>query len=239
MVNEYFAKKQRFAYIINIIFFALIMAGDICYMVFGKVWIKGLTSALFVVLAEFNLLLTIKLKIERIGFSAFLLLALFFAMLGDIVLEVHFITGAVMFAVGHLFFFVAFCKIKRFKWKDLIYGCLLAVPSILFITLAPIFEFSSLTMELVCVVYAIIISFMVGKAIANYVNQNSALNFIVLLGSVLFFISDLMLLLNVFASFPSGIDIICLATYYPAEFLLAHSILHTQNNFFKKIKLTK
>ena len=94
----------------------------------------------------------------------------------------------------------------------------------LFIVLAPIFEFDGILMEIVCVIYALIISFMVGKAVANLVRERSILNIIITIGSVMFFLSDLMLLLGTFASLPV-VGIICLALYYPAEFLLAFSIL--------------
>ena len=57
--------------------------------------------------------------------------------------------------------------------------------------------------------------------------EKSTLNLIILIGSVLFFLSDFMLLFNVFSSVSAVFGILCLALYYPAEFLLAHSILHT------------
>ena len=41
----------------------------------------------------------------------------------------------------------------------------------------------------------------------------------------LFFFSDLMLLFDVFANMPKIFDYLCLITYYPAEFLLALTIL--------------
>ena len=66
---------------------------------------------------------------------------------------------------------------------------------------------------------------MVGKALSNFVASRNLQNLIILLGSVLFFISDLMLLLGKFANLPIIVDVLCLVTYYPAEILLALSIL--------------
>ena len=91
-------------------------------------------------------------------------------------------------------------------------------------------------MEVVVVVYAIIISFMVGKAISNWMDgllkekKSKPLELVIVLGSLLFFFSDCMLLLNVFADFPKVVDVLCLATYYPAQILLATSIYIYKNS---------
>ena len=150
-------------------------------------------------------------------------MGLVFAMLGDVILEIHFIAGAALFAIGHVFYFVAYTVDERFKPTDLIYTACILVPAILLITLAPCFDFGGVLMEVVCVVYATVISFMVGKAIANFVRVRDKKHLIVMLGSILFFTSDLMLLFNVFTSLPY-FGALCLATYYPAEILLAFSV---------------
>ncbi len=216
---------KKLAYIFNSILLALILAGDICYIIFGGTWLKGLTSVMFVLLAVLNLIFAIRLKKCNIKFASFLLTGLVFAMLGDILLNIHFITGAVLFAMGHVFFFVSYLFLVKFNWWDLLCGAIIFVPSVLFIVLAPMFNFGGVTMELVCVFYALIISFMVGKAASNFIRQKNLLNLLILIGSVLFFFSDLMLLLNVFGGLPKFVDVLCLITYYPAEFLLAHSII--------------
>ncbi len=216
--------KDKTTHILNWIFLILILIGDICYIVFGKTWVKGITSALFVILGIINLRYSIVYKTNKFNFT--ILIGLFFAMLGDILLEIQFVVGAALFAIGHMFFFVSYCFLCKLKWRDFIFGIIICVPSVLFITLAPIFNYNGVLMEIVCVVYAIIISLMVGKAFSNYITKKSTFYLIILIGSALFFFSDLMLLLNVFANLSKVTDILCLLTYYPAEFLLAHSILH-------------
>ncbi len=222
-------EKSKFLYVINAVFLLLIMVGDAFFIAFDQTWVKGLTSALFVLLGILNLFFVIK-QTDKKNFVIILLIGLFFAMLGDIMLEFVFIAGAVLFAVGHIFFFISYCFLIKFKWKDLAFGLAIFLPSVLFITLAPIFYFDGVQMELVCVFYALIISLMVGKALSNYVQERSILLLIVLIGSALFFFSDLMLLLNKFSSPLQITSLLCLLTYYPAEFLLAHSILHTKQN---------
>ena len=157
-----------------------------------------------------------------------MLIGLTFAMLGDILLEIYFIVGAGLFAIGHVFYFISYCQVIKFKWIDLIAGVIIFVPAILLITLVPIFDFGGMLMQMVCVVYAIIISIMVGKAITNLLKQRTVLNILLVVGSCLFFFSDLMLLLDVFANFGQLVTVLCLATYYPAQCVLAYSMLHAK-----------
>lgn len=218
--------RKKLFYILNAILIALILAGDICYIVLGGLLFKALTSALFVLLGGANVVYLILQKEKDKRFPIIMLVGLFFAMLGDIVLNLHFIAGAILFAVGHVFYFVSYCFLAKFKPTDLIAGVCIFVPSCLLITLAPFFDFGGVMMEIICVVYALIISLMVGKAISNLIREKTLLNLLIVIGSCLFFFSDLMLLLNVFGNLPRVVDILCLATYYPAECFLAHSLLH-------------
>ena len=211
--------------IINIILVLLVLIGDACYITFGGLWLKSITSAGFVLIGGASLLYAILSKNVNLKFSIVMLVGLVFAMAGDIVLNVHFIGGAILFAIGHVFYFVSYCFLLKFKWMDLLYGAIIFVPSVLLITLAPFFDFGGVLMEVVCVVYALIISFMVGKSISNLVREKSLLNVLLVVGSCLFFFSDLMLLLNVFADLPRVVDILCLVTYYPAQCILAYSIM--------------
>lgn len=219
---------EKMFFISDIILMLWILAGDVCYIVLEGLVLKSLTSALFVVLGLVNLSYVVLRQNKSLKFPIIMVVGLVFAMCGDIVLEVEFVVGAVLFAVGHVFYFVAYCFLQKFKWIDLVYGAVIFVPSVLFITLAPIFDFGGILMEIVCVVYAVIISCMVGKSISNLVSKRNLQNLIIMIGSILFFFSDLMLLLNVFASLPRVVGVLCLATYYPAEWLLGFSIfLHS------------
>ena len=228
------SKENLTIFIFNLIFLIGIIISDVFYIVYGALALKGFTSALFVALGLINLVYVRIKKTSKLKFAIWLFVGLFFAMLGDIVLNIHFISGAVLFAIGHILFVVAYSNLHKFTLKDLLFGACIFVPSILIITLVPIFNYGSVLMEIVCVVYALIISLMVGKAIGNFIKEKSILNLIVLIGSVLFFLSDFMLLFDVFSSVSAVFGILCLALYYPAEFLLAHSILHTMEKLNDK-----
>ncbi len=226
-------KSQK---ILNILLIIAILVGDIFYIVGDGILTKSITSLLFVALGSVNLFFAIKEKTPAKKFCIIMAVGLFFAMLGDIILEIEFIVGALLFATGHIFYFVAYCTLQKFEIKNLIPSVCVFVPATLLITLAPIFDFGGILMEVVCIFYALIISIMVGKAISNYIKNKSWLNLVIMVGSILFMFSDIMLLFNVFADISSVFGILCLSTYYPAEILLAYSISQkiTNNNNTKK-----
>ncbi|MDE6408317.1 MAG: lysoplasmalogenase [Anaeroplasmataceae bacterium] len=224
-------KKYIFE-IIGVFLALLVLIGDVLYILYGGLWLKGITSALFFLLGIHFLILAF-LRKKRIHFPVFMVIGLALTMIADIVLNIHFIAGAILFALGHIFYAISYYRLKRWHWLDLVCSCLLAIPAVLWISLAPMFDFGGVLMEIVVVFYAIIISFMVGKAISNFISnilkhQDYRVALIILIGSILFFFSDCMLLLNKFGAFSKDIreilTILCLGTYYPAQILLATSI---------------
>ena len=220
----------------------LVLFGDVFYILYGALWRKGVTSALFLLLGILFFILTL-LKKKKLRFPIFMLIGLAFTMVADIVLNLQFIAGAILFAVGHIFYAISYYQLKRWYWLDLLCSSILAVPAVLWITLAPMFDFGGTVMEVVVVFYAIIISCMVGKAISNFItsilnHQDYRLELIILIGSILFFFSDCMLLLNKFGSFTKDMrqvfTILCLASYYPAQILLASSIcVYSRMDYYK------
>lgn len=216
---------KKYFYLSNLILFILVSIGNVFYIQNGLLWQKTLTSIGFVLIGLINLIYAIKTKTLNIKYCLTMVLGLILAMLGDILLEVNFIVGALFFASGHIAFFISYCFLHTFKPQDLLYGGILAIVSVLVILFVPIFNFKGI-MQILCMVYAIIISFMVGKAFANLIRERNIINCIILLGSILFFISDLMLLLSHFGGVKTGAW--CLATYYPAECLLGFALLFTK-----------
>lgn len=217
--------------IFNLSMLVLLIAADVWFIIDGTLLSKTIASLIFVLIGFVNLIYLLKVcKVKKIS-SYIMFLGLCFACLGDVFLEINFIIGAILFAIGHVFYFVSYCFIIKFSLKDLLYGTIILIPSLCIILFVPIFNFGDVIMQTLCCAYACVISLMVGKAVANVVKQKIVLNWIILLGSVLFFFSDFMLLFNVFADVNSVFGMLCLATYYPAEFLLAYSILKHQNKY--------
>lgn len=222
--------KRKFL-ISNIVLITLVLAGSIIFDIDRDPLTKSITSILFVAIGLVNLIFILKSDLENKHFSIIMFIGLIFAMLGDIILEFWFIPGAGLFAVGHIFYFIAYCYLSKFTLKDIIPGIIIFIPATLFILLAPIFKFDGSLMKIVCIIYALIISLMVGKAINNLIKERNLLNIVLVVGSSLFLFSDLMLLISRFAELPL-FSHFCILTYYPAQCLLSYSIMcsKTKNN---------
>ncbi len=218
----------------NLVFGVLILAATICYTeIDTSAYItKTIASVLFVLCGAFNLFCLYKnYKYDGWWKGIIMLVGLIFAMAGDIFLIDHFIFGAMLFAVGHVFFLIYFCLMQKFHLIDFILTISIIAMALLVILLYPYFEFNG--MLPVILAYAVIISCMLAKGIGNYISQRNTANLITMLGAILFFFSDLMLLFFEFGGKIIIFDYLCLYTYYPGEFLLGVCILLNKNNYAK------
>lgn len=225
--------KKSFISLFNIAFLILQLAGDIIYMIVGNPYLwKVFASLTFFIGGLVNLFYVVAHKSElknNNSFKYIMIVGLFFAMLGDILLIDYFVIGAGLFAVGHIWFFIAYCTLEKIKLRDILYAITIFAFALAVELLIPIFDYDGMTM--LVIIYAFVISIMLGKAISNYIGKrNSLAYFIIMLGSVLFFLSDLMLLFNVFGGVGIWADNLCLIFYYPAEYLLAISIFYASKD---------
>lgn len=221
---------KKYIVIFNIFVLAALVILDVFLIISPSLALKSSASVCFVLGGIANAVYAFKAGANK-KFTVFMIIGLVFAMAGDIVNyntgDVYFISGTALFALAHVFYIIAYYFLCRFRLTDIICAVCIFVPSVLFITLAPIFNFGGVLMEVVCVVYALILSLMVGKALSD-LRTRSAVGIIIAVGSVLFFVSDLSLLLNMFGKLHTVPRILCLATYYPAQFILAFSVFaHT------------
>ena len=212
-----FENKKVFT--INISLMLAILVLDFMYMLFPSLMLKTVTSLVFVAAGVVNLLFAIAQKVD-LKFPIILCVALFVAMLGDVIINIEFMSGAIIFAVGHIFYFVAYCMLKKFSWVDLVCIIGVAIPSLCVVLFTPGLNYGAVIMKVVCCAYAAIISCMVGKALGNMIKEKTLTNIIIFIGSALFFISDLMLLLNVFGNIKWAI-VLCLLTYYVGQIIIA------------------
>lgn len=194
-----------------------------CYYEFGGLWLKALTSSGFVLTGLVNLTFAFSTHVDNKKFPILMCIGLFLSLAGDIVINIEFIPGALVFALGHIFYFLAYSSWMKFGAKDLIPIAAVFTVAFLILTLYPGFDFDAIIFA-ICVFYALIISFMLGKTFANAIRKKCALNTILVIGSVLFFVSDLALVLHMFGGVGKIADTICLATYFPAQCFLAYGI---------------
>ena len=215
---------NRLYFILNTILFFCGLFSTVCYDQFGGLWLKGVTSGWFVLIGIVNIVFFCKTSKKAAGFPAMMMVGLSLCWIADIVLNITFIPGALIFAVGHVFYFIAYSRLIRFEKNDLIPSVIIFVCAASLVLFVPIFDFGIPLMQYIILGYALIISLMVGKAISNMRRENTSLTKLIVFGSILFFFSDLMLLLCYFAGAPQITDSLCLFTYYPGQYLLAHSI---------------
>lgn len=227
-------EKIKTAVIGNCVFAVLIMVSAILYMAVdcSQYIFKPIASSLFVLCGAFNLIYVFcVLKIRRnIPFIIAMMSGLVFACLGDILLIDHFVIGAGLFAIGHVFFFVSFVCLAGFRLRDFLIGLGIFIIVLCLVLFCPIFDFGD--KKILVIAYACVISFMLGKAIGNaFLPDNRKAHTLIMIGASLFFVSDFMLMLYLFAGKILVFDILCLTTYYPAEFLLAFSIFYVATKF--------
>ena len=213
--------KKKFV-IGNIVTLSIILIFDAWYMFGGGLFAKSIASIMFVVAGIVNYIYCTKSRVD-LKFPKWMLVALTCAMLADIILVLNFYLGVVVFALGHVFYFISYCMLQKINRKDFVCGTGIFVFSFLVIQFVPILDFGSSFMKNICCVYALIISFMVGKSVSNLLKDKNETNIVIVVGSILFFISDFMLMLDKFASI-SGTSYLCLGTYYLGQFILAFSL---------------
>lgn len=206
----------------NIVIFSIMLLFDIFYMFGGGLRAKTIASVMFFVAGIVNFMYCIEHKIS-LKFPKWMVSGLFCAMIADVALVLNFYVGVLIFAVAHVFYFISYCNIDKINRKDLVCGLSIFVFALFVINFAPFLNFGSIFMKNICCAYALVISLMVGKAISNLLREKSIVNITIVIGSVLFFISDLMLMFNKFGNIP-GANYLCLGTYYLAQFILAFSL---------------
>ena len=217
-------KKQ---YLISIIILsALVVLGDIVYMLDWKLWEKTFTSVCFALIGMVGMIYAIKTKSQFAKYSIYMFVGLTLAMLGDVIINIEFMSGAIIFAMGHVFYFIAYCHLIPFNWKNLIPSVIVFIPCASLILFVPIFNYGGVLMEIVCLFYALIISLMTGKAISMFLTEKSTSNILIALGSLLFCFSDLMLLFDQFSKAGDIVLYLCLISYYPAQILLSYAIFN-------------
>ena len=217
--------KRKIIFWTNAIVALIVLTLNILYLF---VWhthtlIKSGNCVLYVLLGILNFVAFYKDSPKKSRLvSLFVTLGLLFGMLGDILLGKNFIVGAVLFALGHIFYLSSFVCIKKYGAKDLL--VLLALMALVAIVLlVPSFDFGKYLP--IIVGYAIVICTMTSKAISNLIfGQKNIQNILLCIGATLFFISDLMLMLYNFGSPIKVFDYLCLLTYFPAQIIFAISI---------------
>ena len=219
-------KTQKLMLTLNVCVSTLICILNYFYQSNGfDFTLKCVCSGLFAALGVANLVYARKTKETHRKFYIFMALGLVFAFLGDYLIGYDFIVGAATFALGHVFFVIAYCFLQKMQKLDLTVSGALFACCLIFLLFCPLLSFDVPVFRIVCIVYALIISTMLGKAIGNFVREKNTFTGTIAAASALFFFSDLMLVFDWFIGLWSWTDHACMGTYYPALCLLAFSMI--------------
>ena len=183
--------------------------------------LKCICSGSFALLGIINLCYALFTKQKDKKFYVGMAFGLFLAFLGDVLIGYDFIVGAATFALGHVCFVIAYCFMQKMQKLDYLLSGVLFAGCLIFLLFCPLLNFEVAIFRVVCIVYALIISTMLGKALGNFIREKNLVNGTIAVASILFFFSDLMLVFDWFLGLWSWTDHACMGTYYPALCFLA------------------
>lgn len=218
--------KMKTLTIINILITVAVFIGNYFYQSLGfNYTLKIICSSGFALMGIINMLYAWN-RIANKKVLSFMTLGLIFAFLGDVAINPNFILGVIFFALGHVFFVAAYLIYKKLGKMDIFLCGALGLFAVGFILVFPYIVFDVVVLKYVVLAYAVIISAMVGKSVGNAVREKTMFTVMIAVGSVLFFISDMMLLLAWFSTIEGRwTSNVCMAAYYPALCLLAGSMV--------------
>ena len=214
--------KRIFA-IVNLILILAALAVGNHYIEHGTVRLKVMAGIGFVTVGVVNLVYSFIRKKKICMFSIFMVMGLVFSVMGDAAIDSDFVRGALLFGMGHLSYLCAYCVHQKPQKTDMIPIAVIALATVIFLSSAPVLVVND-KLKMVCIIYGIVISGMAGKAISNLFRKPNAANVILVMGSCLFYFSDLMLAIGRFTFISHVSGLLCLMTYYPAQCMLAFSI---------------
>lgn len=182
---------------------------------------KPLSTLLVILVAA----LSLRTAGVKIGYTAGVLVGLILSLGGDVMLMFPsgraFLAGLVLFLLAHVAYAVTFTLFNGFYPGDLISGgALLALAVVIYRYLEPGLE----KIKVPVIVYIVVISFMVNRAISAFFGTTFGPTQAWLMagGAILFWISDLMLAVNRFRQ-PFKHHRLSLAFYYGGQLLIALS----------------
>jgi len=167
-------------------------------------------------------------KTEYFATRRILLVALIFSWFGDVVLmfsgqaELFFIIGLLLFLISHVFYIELFYKQRRHKnpLKNLFFWACCGVVVYYLKTMLELLWPDLGELKIPVSVYAVTILVMLALAFKVYFSSKSQARYLVLLGAVLFVVSDSLLAINKFHSPLPYASLLIMATYLLAQFCL-------------------
>ncbi|MBU1144803.1 MAG: lysoplasmalogenase [Firmicutes bacterium] len=170
------------------------------------------------------------------SFILFLFLGLICGLIGDLVLELRpfwkkeeehhiILAGVIAFSIGHLFYLAAIIRLNQFHYQAIIFSLFVSV--LVFIS-GKLLKLNWKKSIIPSLLYSFLIFFMIGETIFTAIDFSfDTFSIFLMIGAILFGISDLILSQIYFKNQNKGIYIITnLSCYYLAQLLIASSIVY-------------
>ena len=221
----------------NIVLTLLVLVGNYFYQKMDLTYpIKLVCSGGFMLMGIINLIYALKQKSKNIKLMAIMALGMIFAFGGDFAINQEFVSGVIFFALGHVFFVIAYLMYRKIEKMDVIISVGWGIMAVGFVLLCPYFVFDPPAFQYICAAYAAVISVMVGKSLGNAIKEKSFYTILIATASVLFFFSDVALVLAWFSVLEGRwLSYLCMGLYYPALVMLGWSMLI----YIRKHRITK
>lgn len=220
--------NQKSLKLVNIILLVCAAVCLLCYDHFRGLWLKGVTSSWFVLLGTVNLFSLRKQPEVPLRFLIFMEIGLLCGMIADILLGKVFLAGIIVFALGHVLYLVAFYSLEKFSLRDLKFILPLAAVSLFVVVGTPWITVKDPLLRKMLLGYAAIIAAMLGKSLSNLLRKPCLFRWLLAVGSILFWFSDLALAVDIFGQSSRLTWIFCSYCYWPAQNILAHSLFHVK-----------
>lgn len=158
---------------------------------------KTITSLCFLIIGLLGLLITEK---SRLKFSVIFYIALVFAFLGDVLITQSFIAGMAMFAITQIFLIASYYLVRKISYLEWIVFGLFIIFDLCLLLLYKDFDFSNSVLKVAVIIYALLISFMISKSLdlVKIWKNNKLKICLIIIGAILFFTSDFILLFSEF-----------------------------------------
>lgn len=189
-------------------------------------WLKPLLIPFLISLVA----ISDKFKTQKI-----LLAALFFSWIGDVLLlfadksTLFFIFGLIAFLLAHLAYIFLFFKQPKINSSRFYLRFIPFVGIYLFGILSLLWP-SLNEMKIPVTIYAVVISTMLLMSIKAFYEWKKPSNLLVVIGALLFVISDSVLAINKFYKPIPTSAVLIMSTYLAAQFLIVKSILTNKEN---------
>lgn len=220
--------NQKSLKLVNILLLVCAAVCLLCYDHFRGLWLKGVTSSWFVLLGAVNLFSLRKQPGVPLRFLIFMEIGLLCGMIADVLLGKVFLVGIIVFALGHVLYLVAFYSLEKFSLRDLKFILPLAAVSLFVVVGTPWITVKDPLLRKMLLGYAAIIAAMLGKSLSNLLRKPCLFRWLLAVGSILFWFSDLALAVDIFGQSSRLTWIFCSYCYWPAQNILAHSLFHVK-----------